>query len=204
MKRHSPLSESDLPPELRQLDQLMRGIRFEPRASLEPEVLGRLRRGEHDLDRGPSSMVGERILRTLGALVVAVALLGAGSWIARPLRTTLVDHCCYDLDGGGKDDDGMVVNLARAGRPAGVMIYEDRLGSKRFRLGDAVRFVGDQVLRVATSPVTRLRALRQCCFDLDGRGIANYGVITLVGSSQVVFASTYKTTPPDSLRGVGP
>ena len=38
--------DQEIPPELAEMDRELRGILFHPRASLGPEVLGRLRRGE--------------------------------------------------------------------------------------------------------------------------------------------------------------
>jgi len=98
-----------MPDDLRDLDRKLRSVRFGPRASFGPELLGRLRRG--DQPRGGSRRDLSRHLAT-----AAVALLAAGAALALAnlgflsgVDAVTVDRCCYDLDGGGDVDDGVLI-----------------------------------------------------------------------------------------------
>ena len=44
--------DEGIPPDLEALDRSLSGIRFQPRASLGPEIQGRLRRGETPSEPG--------------------------------------------------------------------------------------------------------------------------------------------------------
>jgi hypothetical protein len=165
------------PPDVAALDRLLRRIQFEPRASLDPEVRGRL-------ERAVQPGIPERswLRPTFGFLVLAVALGGALAWFwgvavdARPHRT--VDRCCWDLDGGGVADDGVTVTIDRRGRVRAVAVYEDPDGNGRFDRADTVRFrrSGGPVLahlpaRASAESGTREMVTREvCCADLDGGG----------------------------------
>jgi hypothetical protein len=51
------------------------------------------------------------------------------------------DICCWDLDGGGRSDDG-VMTLSSAGELLDcVVLYDDRDRSRSFTQGDAVRYI---------------------------------------------------------------
>lgn len=156
----------DLPAELRELDAALRGIRFEPRTSLGPEIEGRLRRETigDKADTVPRRRAGRR-RATLAAVLV---VLGAGSWLATsrvapiprigtrssaprslPDRVTAspvtsspvtIDRCCFDLDGGGLADDGLRVLAADGESIRRVSLYEDLDGSRTLTPGDLVRY----------------------------------------------------------------
>ena len=54
----------------------------------------------------------------------------------------LVDHCCYDLDGEGPADDGIMI-VARLGKPEAkevvtAILYEDPDKNKRFDTADKI------------------------------------------------------------------
>jgi hypothetical protein len=199
----APRQSSDVPPpELRSLDNLLRTIRFEPRASLGPEIVGRVRRGE----TATQTKRAPRLIRTLilSGLAVLVASLSGRAWRAsRRPPFPVVDNRCFDLDGGGKNDDGILVGMAGPGKVGRLAIYEDRLGSGPFRPGDIVRFSSDRAVTVH-EPATALRVLRRCCFDLDAGGVADDGILTITKPpGQVTWAAIYETGP-DSLPPVLP
>jgi hypothetical protein len=95
----------DLPPELEALDRALRGIAFEPRSSLGPEIVGRLRRG----DRSGGAVPGPKHRPALAAAAAALVVVMAGALALRTAGSVTVDRCCYDLDGGGDADDGVLV-----------------------------------------------------------------------------------------------
>lgn len=79
--------------------------------------------------------------------VVAAATLFVRPWTsAEPPRadgavTNHRDICCWDLDGGGPGDDG-VMTLSRAGEQLDcVVLYDDRDGSRSLTRGDIIRYV---------------------------------------------------------------
>ncbi|MGH7525255.1 MAG: hypothetical protein ACREMX_00965 [Gemmatimonadales bacterium] len=78
-----------------------------------------------------------------GGLVAAIALTGRGVQAQAAPATqqsavTLVDRCCFDLDGGGKADDGIFsVNLK--GDVLMALIYEDPDGNKKFEGKDEIK-----------------------------------------------------------------
>jgi hypothetical protein len=174
------------PPDVAALDRLLRHIQFEPRASLDSEVRGRL-------ERAVQPEIPERswLRPTLGLLILALALGGALAWFwgivvdARPHRT--VDRCCWDLDGGGVADDGVTVTTDRRGRVRAVAVYEDPDGNGRFDRADTVRFrrTGAPVLapapaRASAESGTREMVTREvCCADLDGGGRPDDAVLVM-------------------------
>ena len=97
----------ELPDDLRDLDRKLRSVRFGPRASFGPELLGRLRRGDR-----PSGSGRVDLRRHLATAAVAVLTAGGALALANLGSLTgtndvTVDRCCYDLDGGGGADDGV-------------------------------------------------------------------------------------------------
>jgi spermidine synthase len=81
--------DSGIPPELEEVDRALRGIGFRPRASLGPEVLGRLRAGERSKDAVPPphrrpalaaaavALVERLLVAGLVTLALAAASIGA-------------------------------------------------------------------------------------------------------------------------------
>src|SRR5262245_15253827 len=115
----------DIPEHLRELDAALSRIRFYPRASLGPEVIGRLRRGERL--KGVGSPRNSR--STLWAIAAALVLIVAGGfWVDRSSREVTVDHCCFDFDGGGRADDGVLVVASHGEQVHRIAVYEDRDG----------------------------------------------------------------------------
>jgi hypothetical protein len=178
----------DLPPELRELESALRGVGFEPRASLGPEIVGRLRRGE------PEGSIAVRRRRPMLAALVAglTAAAAVGLAIRQPASVT-VDRCCYDLDGGGDADDGVVVLAQRNARVHRLRIYEDLDRSGAFSEGDVVRLErgGSPAMHRAASQ--GLVTIEHCCLDFDGGGPADDGLVVIgVPPDRVVMAAIYE------------
>jgi hypothetical protein len=187
----------DLPPELEELDRALGGVRFEARASLGPEILGRLRRGER-----AAPAAGSRHRRpALAALAAALVLVTAGALALRALAlrapaSVEVDRCCYDLDGGGDADDGVVVLAERDAKVHQLRIYEDHDRSGAFSDGDMIRL--DRGTSPAMHEAARpgLIAIEHCCLDFDGGGPADDGLVVIgVPPDRVVMAAIYERSP---------
>jgi hypothetical protein len=169
------------PRDLDQLHNLLRRVRFKPRASLGAEVLGRVRRGE-----SPARQAGTPKLHRvwpaslLASAIVAIVLLA-------PERKVTVDRCCYDLDGGGAADDGAWIVAHRDGKVHRLAVYEDRDGSRSLTPADTIRFerVGMPTAEQLISPP--LTRIRHCCQDLDGGGPPDDALLVVV-------------TPPDRVH----
>ncbi len=72
------------------------------------------------------------------ALSGTMARAQGGGTPQQPSAVTLVDRCCFDLDGGGKGDDGIFsVNLK--GDVLLALIYEDPDGNKKFEDKDEIK-----------------------------------------------------------------
>jgi hypothetical protein len=183
------VSDETPPPELEELDRTLRSVRFEPRASFGPELLGRLRRGERSKGAVPSW----RRRPAIAALAASV-LLAAGAFLAiRHHPDVVVDRCCYDLDGGGENDDGVLVRAERDSRVHRLQLYEDRDRSRTFSPGDLIRLDrgADPAMQSGTSVglVTR----EHCCLDFDGGGPDDDALLVIgVPPDRVVMAAIYE------------
>jgi hypothetical protein len=183
-----------MPDDLRELDRRLRTVRFGPRASFGPELLGRLRRGDQPTGAGPSGY--RRHLAT-----AAVAVLAVGSALALSNYGRLaggndvtVDRCCYDLDGGGEADDGILILAERDARVHRLRIYEDLDGSRTFTAGDLVRL--DRGERPAILPAggDGVVTIERCCLDFDGGGPDDDGLLVIgVPPDRVLMAAIYET-----------
>lgn len=186
-------AEAD-PAAILDLHRTLAAVRFQPRASLGPELYGRARRGE----RPPAPGLGWG--RRLGWGAAGTALLGAVAWLAlrpdAPVGGGHLDRCCFDLDGGGPADDGLVI-LARQGETiASAFIYEDADGSRTFTPGDVIR-LGPGIHRETTDPVRPgLVPLDYCCWDLDGGGREDDGIVVVSAPpDRVLLAAIYEDRP---------
>lgn len=160
---------SDPPDDLKDLDRLIREVRFEPRASLGAEIAGRWRHGERAVEQPRFSP--RRVLGTAAAtLLLGFGLFSAWWIVLRPLGAVAVDRCCQDLDGGGDADDGLLVVSEAGSQVHRLMIYEDRDGSRTFSSQDRIRFERRGAPVVQGSMLGDHRTTQFCCLDYDGGG----------------------------------
>jgi hypothetical protein len=76
------------------------------------------------------------------ALAWSLGLAGA----ATAQDVAIRDACCFDLDGGGKADDGILV-LSRGGTEVlMILIYEDPDQNKKFDTADKIRGIFGQAI----------------------------------------------------------
>lgn len=174
-------NDNQTPDHLKKLERLLRLARFNPRASFQAELLGRVRRGEKPAGSRRASFSPGRMAAVLAGLaaVFGFILLQPGSQIT-------VDRCCFDLDGGGTADDGARISGLQRG-PFHISVYEDRDGSGDLTAPDIVRFerTGTPELALLASP--GIARIQHCCQDFDGEGPADDGIFVLV-------------TPPDRVH----
>lgn len=183
--------EDDLPRELKQLDRDLRGVRFRPRASLGPEVLGRLRRG----DRSTGAVPPRRRRPALAGIAAVLVLVSAAALALRGPGAVEVDRCCYDLDGGGEADDGVLIRAERDARVHRLRVYEDRDGSRGFSGPDLIRFDRQGEPSIQGPPSQGLITIERCCLDFDGGGPEDDGLLVIgVPPDRVVMAAIYE--PP--------
>jgi len=195
----------EMPDDLRDLDRKLRSVRFGPRASFGPELLGRLRRGD------PPSGGGRGHLRRHLA-VAAVAVLTAGGALALANLGSLtgtnavtVDRCCYDLDGGGDADDGVLILAQRNARVHRLRVYEDLDGSQSFTPADLVRL--DRGAQPALHGLASqgIVTIERCCLDFDGGGPDDDGLLVIgVPPDRVLMAAIYETGAGATSRGSRP
>jgi hypothetical protein len=193
--------DPEVPPELKEVDRALRGVGFRPRASLGPEVLGRLRRGEASRDAG-SPRHRRPALAAVAAVLVMVT--GAALVLSAP-GAVMVDRCCYDLDGGGDADDGVVVFAGRGAKVHQLRIYEDLDASAGFTAGDLIRLDrgGSPAMREAA--VAGLVTIEHCCLDFDGGGPADDGLLVIgVPPDRVVMAAIYERPAGAEHRSTAP
>ena len=181
-----------LPDDLRELDQKLRSVHFRPRPSLEPELVRRLENGESPRQASRSG---------LGWYVAAAALIAliGGSVLAFPdlipgRAVVEVDRCCYDLDGGGVDDDGVLIRAQRNAAVHRLRVYEDRDGSRSHSPGDLVRLDRGQTPALQAGSIDGIITTRRCCVDFDGGGPDDDGLLLMgVPPDRVVMAAIYET-----------
>jgi hypothetical protein len=169
------MKDHPLPDDLRELDGLLRQVRFQPRSSLEPEVVGRAVRQEE-----PSIHSSVSTARRFWPALIPVGItVAVGLAFFLPDRRVVVDRCCYDLDGGGTPDDGAVVIAERDGRVHQLSVYEDSDGSRRLSAADIVRFERSGLPVIEQFLLRDLTSIRHCCEDLDGGGPPDDGILVL-------------------------
>jgi len=195
----------EMPDDLRDLDRTLRSVRFGPRASFGPELLGRLRRGDQPSGSGRGNL--SRYLAT-----AAVAVLTAGAALALATFGSLagthavtVDRCCYDLDGGGDADDGVLILAQRDARVHRLRIYEDLDGSQSFTQRDLVRLDRGATPAVHGLAGQGIVTIEQCCLDFDGGGPDDDGLLVIgVPPDRVLMAAIYETGTEAASRGSRP
>jgi hypothetical protein len=196
-------TRDELPPELQELDGALRGVAFQPRASLGPEILGRLRQGERQGERPAAAVAGRRRRAALVAIAAALVVVTAALGLRAPASVT-VDRCCYDLDGGGDADDGVVVLAERDAKVHQLRIYEDRDRSGTFTRGDLVRLDRGDSPAMHRAASGGLVTIEHCCLDFDGGGPADDGLVVIgVPPDRVVMAAIYERPAGSDDEGVG-
>jgi hypothetical protein len=190
-----------IPPELEEMHRALRGVSFRPRASLGPEVLGRLRRGE----RSKGAVPPRRRRPALAAVAAALMLVAGAALALRAPGSVVVDRCCYDLDGGGEADDGVVVFAERDAKVHQLRIYEDLDGSGSFTAGDLVRLDRGGSPAMHGASAAGLVTFEHCCLDFDGGGPADDGLLVIgVPPDRVVMAAIYERPAGANAQPAGP
>ncbi len=185
--------DARIPEDVRELDRLLSSVQFEPRASLGPELLGRLRR-EGNLPAAQGHGLRQALNLGLVVLLMSIAVFVLWTTLTGVTKGQTLDQCCFDLDGGGPADDGVLVEAGRGEAVRRLTIYEDRDGSGGFSEGDLLRFVRGAVPVVQAPLDPQLIAFHQCCRDYDGGGKADDGVLVLgVPPDRIVMAGIYDT-----------
>ena len=120
------------------------------------------------LGLGGSSHRTRTIERSLGlgvALAIAVAVLVHATSVERLVHGWALssgeqarDVCCFDLDGGGPGDDGILTLSRRGERVDCVLVYDDIDRSRTFSAGDRTRYASPagRCERVTTEHVARV------------------------------------------------
>lgn len=196
---------TDMPDDLRDLDRKLRSVRFGRRASFGPELLGRLRRRDQPSGRSQGGL--RRQLATAAVVVLitgaALALAKSGSLIGTNAVT--VDRCCYDLDGGGDADDGVLILAERDDRVHRLRVYEDLDRSRSFTPADLVRLDRGAEPAVHGLAGAGIVTIERCCLDFDGGGPDDDGLLVIgVPPDRVLMAAIYETEAKATSRGSGP
>jgi hypothetical protein len=182
---------TQMPDELGELHRRLQAVHFRPRPSLEPELLNRLRLG--DAPRGSPSRWTRRNLVSAAVAVLAAATAMSFWFVSRGAVVT-VDRCCYDLDGGGKADDGVLVLAERDSKVHRLRVYEDLDGSATFSPGDIVRLDRGEKPAIHGVQLEGIVTTRRCCVDLDGGGPQDDGLLVMgAPPDQVFMAAIYET-----------
>jgi hypothetical protein len=180
-----------IPPDLEALDRSLSGIRFQPRPSLGPEIEGRLRRGGTPDE--PGRWRFSRQARVVAGMAASLLLLAGLAAYLRPTASVVVDRCCYDLDGGGVEDDGVLIVAERDSRVHRLQVYEDRDRSHHSSAGDVIRLDRGDAPAMGTGPAEGLVTTRHCCIDLDGGGPSDDALLVIgVPPDRVVMAAIYE------------
>jgi hypothetical protein len=183
--------DEGIPPDLEALDRSLSGIRLQPRASLGPEIEGRLRRGETPDE--PGRWRFSRQARVVAGMAASLLLLAGLAVYLRPTASVVVDRCCYDLDGGGVEDDGVLIVAERDARVHRLQVYEDRDRSHHSSAGDVIRLDRGDAPAMGTGPAEGLVTTRHCCIDLDGGGPSDDALLVIgVPPDRVVMAAIYE------------
>jgi hypothetical protein len=104
-----------------------------------------------------------------------------------------VDRCCYDLDGGGDADDGVILLAERDAKVHQLRIYEDLDGSGAYTEGDLVRLDRGDSPAMHQASAAGLVTIEHCCVDFDGGGPADDGLVVIgVPPDRVVMAAIYE------------
>ncbi len=192
---------TERPDGLRGIDQKLRSVRFVPRASFGPELRGRLRRGEQPSGGGHRSLGRQLATAAVVVLTAGGALALASFGTLAHIGAVTVDRCCYDLDGGGDADDGVLILTKRDDRLHRLRVYEDLDGSRSFTHTDIVRLDRGAEPAVHGLASQGMVTIERCCLDFDGGGPADDGLLVIgVPPDRVLMAAIYETGPGTGSR----
>jgi hypothetical protein len=133
------------------------------------------------------------------AAAVAILSVGAAAGLAGLVPSlwrdaVTVDRCCYDLDGGGEADDGVLVLAERDDRVHRLRIYEDLDGTRSFTAGDLVRLDRGGKPAILSAGGEAVITTKRCCLDFDGGGPDDDGLLVIgVPPDRVLMAAIYET-----------
>ena len=180
-----------------ELERALAELKFAPRASLGPELLGRWRQGE----RAPDPSRPRRWW--VGVWMAACLVLGvAVARIATAPEFELVDRCCQDLDGGGPADDGLLVEVRDGRTVRALSIYEDADGSGHYSDGDTIRFRRGADPLITAPLDSAMHTQEFCCIDYDGGGPSDDALIVVRRPPDfIAMAAIYEWANPEA-RGV--
>ena len=184
---------TEMPDDLRELHEKLRSVRFTPSVSFGPELLGRLRRGDQPVAIA-STPRRHALTAAAGAALVLGSALAFAHFTTAGTDMVTIDRCCYDLDGGGEGDDGVLVLAERDAKVHRLRIYEDVDGSLSYTVGDVVRL--DRGGQPAIEGMAGLGAvtIEHCCTDFDGGGPDDDGLLVVgVPPGRVLMAAIYET-----------
>lgn len=186
----------EIPDELRALDEKLRAVKFNARASFEPELRGRFHRGDRPRRLGFQPLPRQLATAAVALLAVGTALAVAGLLPLPGVGVVSVDRCCYDLDGGGEPDDGVLVLSRRDDQVHRLRIYEDFDGSRSYTSADSVRLDRGGSPAILSSGGEGIVTTRRCCLDFDGGGPEDDGLLVVgVPPDRVLMAAIYETGP---------
>jgi hypothetical protein len=135
-------------------------------------------------------------LATAAAAVIAAggALgLANSGWLTGGHAVT-VDRCCYDLDGGGEPDDGVLILAERDAGVHRLRVYEDVDDSQSYTPGDLVRLDRGAEPAVYGLAGKGIVTTEHCCIDFDGGGPEDDGLLVIgVAPDRVLMAAIYET-----------
>lgn len=188
---------TELPDPLRDLDRRLRSIRFRPRESFTPELMGRLGRGESPPRRPTIPFWRRRLVTAAVAIITGAAALAFGGVIPWSGTAIInVDRCCYDLDGGGEADDGVLVLAERDSKVHRLRVYEDLDRSGSYTTGDIVRLDRGDEPAIVEAGGQEIVTIRRCCLDFDGGGPDDDGLLVIgIPPNRVLMAAIYETGP---------
>jgi hypothetical protein len=160
-----------------------------------------LRRGE----RSPGAAPRRMRRPVLAALAAGLVMAAAATLALRSPGAVMVDRCCYDLDGGGDADDGVVVLAERDAKVHRLRIYEDLDRSRTFTSGDLVRLERGDSPAMHRAATKGLVTIEHCCLDFDGGGPADDGLVVIgVPPDRVIMAAIYERTAGAPSEPAGP
>ena len=182
---------SEPPDHLRDLDRTLRGIRFEPPTSFGAELAGRAARGESPPPAGRTAP--HRALLVTAALAAGIAAVALGVPLVGRSKPVTIDRCCYDLDGGGAEDDGVRIVARRDAEVRRLWVYEDTDRSGGLTPADVVRLERGADPSLTEAAGGGLVTIQRCCLDFDGGGPDDDGLL-VVGEppDRVLMAAIYE------------